>query len=202
MELAPIEEREESKSGKTKPTKPSPAPPKDSDTASPQTGPPREGQGKKGPGAAAKAAKIGGELESLEDTMKGPLDALIESEALVANPFDDPMAGPQLNPAAPRKFKLRRFLKNLFRRNKSKVVRVKAADPRQVKLVLISWGLAVAALLGVLTAFWALSPRGSTEIRQKAEEAVTAEDYGQAIRLYDEFLKHYPSEPDANESAC
>ena len=40
------------------------------------------------------------------------------------------MAGPQLNPAAAKKFKLRRFLKNLFRRNKSKVVRIKAADPQ------------------------------------------------------------------------
>ncbi len=43
------------------------------------------------------AAKIGGDLESLQDTMKGPLDALIESEALAAGGFGDPMAGPQLN---------------------------------------------------------------------------------------------------------
>ena len=129
--------------------------------------------------------------------MKGPLDALIESEALEANPFDDPVAGPQLNPAAPKKFKLRRFLKNLFRRNKSKVVRVKAADPRQVKLVLISWGVAVVALVGLLTAFWAFAPRTPAELRQKAEDAVMAEDYGQAIGVYDDFLKHYPNAPDA-----
>ena len=109
--------------------------------------------------------------------MKGPLDALIESEVLAAGPFDDPAAGLQLNPAVPKKFKLRRFLKNLFRRSKSKIVRVKAADPRQVKLVLVTWGVAVVALIGLLTAFWAFSPGSSTEILQKAEEAVRAEDY-------------------------
>ena len=86
-----------------------------------------KGHDKKSP---ATAAKIGHELDPLRDTMKGPLDALIESEALQASPFDDPTTGPQLNRAAPKKFKLRRFLKGLFRRDKSKVVRIKAADPQ------------------------------------------------------------------------
>ena len=102
------------KKGKANRRRPRPAQP-ESDAAGRtrlgQAPAPAEGQDKKVP-----RAKIGGELESLEDTMKGPLDALIESEALAAGGFDDPMAGPQLNPAAPKKFKLRRFLKNLFRR--------------------------------------------------------------------------------------
>ena len=206
LELAPLEEEGKSKPAKTKPVRPIASPP-DSAATSPRTGSPGEIQGKKSPAAAkavnqgkkSPAAKIGGELETLESTMKGPLDALIESEALAATGFDDPMGGPQLNPAAPRKFRLRRFLKNLFRRNKSKVVRVKAADPRQVKLVLISWGIAVAILIGALAAFWAFSPPTTTEFLQKAEEAVRADDYSQAIGVYDRFLKHYPRVPEADE---
>ncbi len=131
--------------------------------------------------------------------MKGPLDALIESEALAANPFDDSLEGPQLNPAAPKKFKLRRFLKKLFKRNKSTVVRVKAADPRQVKIVLISWSVGVVGLIGLLTAFWAFSPGSGPELLQKANEAVMAEDYGRAIAVYDDFLKHYPNVANSNE---
>ena len=78
-------------------------------------------------------------------------------------------------------------------------MRVKAADPRQVKLVLISWGVAIVLLIGLLTAFWAFSPAGSAELRQKADEAAMAEDYSQAIAVYDEFLKHYPKAPNAND---
>ena len=157
LELASLEEERGNKSATTKPARPGSAAAKGLRCGkSSRQARAAESQDKKSPAAVASrepgqeapAAKIGGELESLEDTMKGPLDALIESEALAAGPFDDPTAGPQLNPAAPKKFKLRRFLKNLFRRNKSKVVRIKAADPRQVKLVLISWGVAVAALIG------------------------------------------------------
>ncbi|MGA2255115.1 MAG: hypothetical protein ABSG53_10675, partial [Thermoguttaceae bacterium] len=159
-------------------------------------GPPADRKDKKTPAAA----KIGGELESLEDTMKGPLDALSEREALEANPFDDAgAAGLSLSPATPKKFKFRRFLKKLFRRNKSKIVRVKAADPRHVKLVLISWGVAIVFLIGLLTALYALSPRSSSELLQKAEEAMAVEDYNQAIGVYDEFLKHYSKASNASD---
>ena len=199
-------EEEERKARKAPLPKPSPAQ-TESITASPRAASPAESQGKKIPSAGTKAegqdtknpaaAKIGGELESLEHTMKGPLDALIESEALGANPFDDPAAGLQLNPAVPKKFKLRRFLKNLFRRNKSKVVRVTAADPRQVKLVLFSWGVGIVLVIGLLAIFKALSPAGSAELRQKADDAAQKEDYQQAIASYDEYLKHYANLPDA-----
>lgn len=193
LDLAPLAEEVASKAGKTNPAKASSAP-QDSRATSSQTSSPAEIQGKK----SSATAKISGELESLEDTMKGPLDALIESEALQSTGFDDPTAEMQLNPAVPKKFKLRRFLKNLFRRNKNKsnIVRIKAADPRQVKLVLMSWGVAVFALFAVLTAFWAFSSPGSAELRQEAEEAVMAEDYRKAIGVYDKFLKHYPGTND------
>ena len=87
----------------------------------------------------SKAPTIGGDLDSLDSSMKGPLDSLIETEALEASPFDDPMGG-SLGPAAPKKFKLRRWIRNLFRRNKSKVVTIKATDPRKVKIVLFRLG--------------------------------------------------------------
>ena len=109
LELAPLEEPE-----KNEPTKPVPAKPgsRPKDPAvPPRVSSPAQRQNKNGPAAA----KIGGELESLESTMKGPLDALIESEALGAATFDDPLTGPQLEPAAPKKFKLRRFLKKFFK---------------------------------------------------------------------------------------
>jgi outer membrane protein assembly factor BamB len=151
-----------------------------------------------GKAASPAAAKIGGELDSLHDTMKGPLDSLIESEGLGGG-FDDPLGGPSLHPSAPKKFKLRRFLKNLFRRNKSKVVKVKATDPRHVKMVLFSWGVGVAIVIGLLTAFWFISPPGSTELLQKADEAATAKDYDQAIRSYDDYLRIYPKSPNIND---
>ena len=149
------------------------------------------------PVGAAKPAAIGDELESLESTMKGPLDSLIESEAI---PLDDPLAGPGV---APRKFNLLRFLRDLLRpwvffrrwrrcpRVKSDVVKIKATDPRQVKIVLVSWGVAVALFLGGLTLFWALSPPNAADILHQAEAAADKEDYAAAIQQYDSFLKHY-----------
>ena len=129
--------------------------------------------------------------------MKGPLDSLIESEVLAAGGLDDPMGGPELNPPVSKKFKLRRFLRNLFRRKKSNTVRVKAADPKQVKIILISWGVAVFILLGLLTAFWFFGT--SSEYLQKAEKAVAAKDYERAIEAFDNFLSRYPNDSNANE---
>jgi len=142
-------------------------------------------------------AKIGAELEPLEEATKGPLDALSEREALEADPFD--AATPQLMSFTAKKFTFRRFLRNLFRRNKSKVVRVKAANPRHVKLVLISWVAAVVFLVGLLAVLYAISPQSLPELLQKAEDAMTAEDYRQAIGAYDEILKHYPKSPNADD---
>jgi outer membrane protein assembly factor BamB len=152
----------------------------------------------KGPGAKS-PGKIGGELDSISDTMKGPLDSLIESEGLDGG-FDDSMGSAHLGPSVSRKFNLRRFVKNIFRRSRSKVVTIKTEDPRQVKIVLFSWGVAVALLAGVLTTFWMLSPRPASEILQKADDAATAKDYPLAVKNYDEFLKLYPKAADANDA--
>ena len=102
--------------------------------------------------------------------MKGPLDALIESETLAAAGFDDPTARLHLYPAAAKKFKLRRFLKNLFQQQRVAGCADQGRGPEKVKLVLISWGVAVVAVIGALTAFWVFSPGTATELLQKAEE--------------------------------
>jgi len=151
------------------------------------------------PGESPKPADVGHELDSLETTMKGPLDALIESEVLAANPLDDPSAAVDLGAARPKKFKLRRFLKNLFRRDKSKVVKIKAIDPRQVKLVLFSWGVAIFAILAVLVLLRLFSKPDPAEILRKADAAATKEDYGQAIAFYDEYLTNYPKTDGSDE---
>ncbi len=78
-------------------------------------------------------------------------------------------------------------------------MRIKPTDPRQVKLVLISWSVAVAALIGLLTALWFLAPRPAREVLQQAENAVLAEDYSHAVDFYDEFLKHYAAAPNADD---
>ena len=189
FELAPLEE-EPKKNSARKPDAISPAITAPAKASGPQEAP-ANNQGKK----AAVEPKIGG-LEPLASTMKGPLDALIESEALQSAPFDDPLTAGQLAPAGPKKFKLRRFLKNLFRRKKkSKTVTVKAADPRQVKLVLFSWGLGVSLLLVALVLFYIFSPPAPTELRAKAEDAMAAEDFPRAVQLYNEFLNRYPNAP-------
>ncbi len=140
------------------------------------------------PASAAPPSTVGGVLEPLEKTMKGPLDSLIESEARESSPFDASMASPSLMVSGANKFTFRRFIRRLFRRDKSKVVTVKAADPRQVKLVLFSWGVAIFALLAGLVIFRFMSGRDAVDIRRDAEVAMDKRDYAGAIKCFDEFL--------------
>ena len=130
--------------------------------------------------------------------MKGPLDSLIEGEVDRSSPFQDTTGGPSLIPAAPKKFKLRHVLRKLFRRNKSRTVKVKAADPRQVKLILYSWGVAVFVILAGLAIFRYFSP-DAAEILRKAEAAVDRGDNTEAINQYDKFLNTYPKVGEADE---
>ncbi len=164
--------------------------------ATPSAGAPAQ-QGPKTSGASTPAA-VGGPLEPLEKTMRGPLDSLIESEARDSSPFEDSMDGPTLNPTGPKKFKLRHLMRRFFRRHKSKTVTVKAADPRQVKLLLFTWGLAIFIILGALAIFRYLSP-DSTEILRTAEVAADRGDYAEAINQYDKFLKANPKTTEADE---
>ena len=138
--------------------------------------------------AAANQAGVGENLESL-DKKVGPLDSLVESESRETNQFDDPMSGPALSAPVSRKFSFRRVVRNMFRRNRSKTVQVKAADPRQVKLMLFSWGVAILVIAAGLTAFRFMSAREAVEILRDADSAVAKEDYARAIGFYDEFLK-------------
>jgi outer membrane protein assembly factor BamB len=155
---------------------------------------------------AATAAKpagagVGEKLQPMEAKVE-PLDSLIESEAADSGQFDDPMSGPSLTSPVSKKFSLRRVIRNIFRRNKSKTVQVKAADPRQVKIMLFSWGVAVFAILAVLAAFWYFSPATAADIRRKAEDALSKGDFTHAIADYDEFLKSYGKTADADEIRC
>jgi hypothetical protein len=155
------------------------------------------------PGSKAAAwsapASAGANLEPLDKTMQGPLDSLVDSVARQAHPFEDPMDGPSLKPASAKKFKLRHLLRKLFRRDKSRTVKVKAADPRQVKLVLFSWGVAVLVILAALTLFRFLSPPDTVETLGKAEAAVEHGEYAEAIKQYDVFLKSYSKTQEADE---
>lgn len=144
-------------------------------------------------------ANVSGKLDPLQKTMKRPLDSLIASEAASPGPFHDSTEGPFLGPAgAPKKLTLRRLLRQLVRGGNSKTVRVKAADPRQVKLLLYSWGAAVLVILAALAIFRYLSP-DAAEILHKAEAAVDRGDYTEAINQYDAFLKAYRNTNEADE---
>ena len=187
--------------GAKKPAKPA-APPLPGPTAKKTSGGPAEPAAarpnRSKADTATKPEGVGEKLEPLDKKL-GPLDSLVESEARESSQFDDPMSGPALSAPVSKKFSFRRVIRNIFRRNRSKTVQVKAADPRQVKLVLFSWGVAVFAILAVLTAFWYFSAADPLEIRRKADDAVSKGDYGHAISYYDEFLKNYGNTRDADE---
>ncbi len=139
---------------------------------------------------------IAGQLGSSADAMIGPLDALIDSESTSSDPFGDPMAatgGPDLGTPTPKKFKLSRWIKSVFRRAKSKTVRVEAADPKQVRIVLITWGGAVLALAAVLAAFYALSPKSPDDLLHDAQDAMAKRNYAAAVETFDHLLKNYPT---------
>ena len=56
----------------------------------------------------------------------------------------------------------------------------------------------MAVVLGLLSAFGSSRREVREEIRQKGDDAMTAEDYTKAIGFYTEFLNHYAATPDAN----
>jgi outer membrane protein assembly factor BamB len=198
LDLAPEPEPAHGAKKQSKPAAPgaaSPAPKKpDASPAAPSAAQSKGGKDT----ATVKPESLTENLDSLDKKI-GPLDSLIESEAADSSQFDDPMSGPALNAPVSKKFSLRRVIRNLFRRNKSKTVQVKAADPRHVKIVLFSWGVAVFGIIAALAAFWYFSPTDSIEIRRKAEDAVSKGDFTHAIAYYDEFLKSYGTTHDAEE---
>ena len=151
--------------------------------------------GKPAPQAPAVRSLLDEELPPINGLGAQPLDALRTSGAM-----EESTGGPLLGEAPPRRFKLRRFLKNLFRRNRSQVVRVEAADPRQVKMLLVSWGVAVALFVGAFGLLWYLSPPGPEDLLLKAEVASDTGQYPEAIATLDLYLAKYPQHKSVSEA--
>jgi outer membrane protein assembly factor BamB/tetratricopeptide (TPR) repeat protein len=142
------------------------------------------------------------ELPPLGAAGGGPLDPL-----LAAGPIDEAQ-GPGLGPARRRRWSLRRFAKGLRRffreprrsirnwfRRRSQFVQVKPADPRKVKLLLFSWGLAVALMATAFGVFWYLSPPSPGELVRRADVAYDDGQYAEAIECWSIFLNKYAYEP-------
>ena len=162
----------------------------------------------KGAGSGKPPAASGGgfglldELPPLGAAGGGPLDPL-----LAAGPIDEAQ-GPGLGPARRRRWSLRRLAKGLRRffreprrsirnwfRRRSQVVQVKPADPRKVKLLLFSWGLAVTLMTAAFGVFWYLSPPSPAELVRKADVAYDDGKYAEAIECWNTYLNKYAYEP-------
>jgi outer membrane protein assembly factor BamB len=140
--------------------------------------------------AAAPAAPFGG--------LK-PLDSLLSSELLPGEDgFSSLDGGGALSAPRPKKFSLRRFLRNLLRRKKSRTITVKAADPRQVKLLLISWSIAILTLATVFIAFFYFTSAKPQDLLQDAKVAFDMGKYPEAIDRYNRFLANFSYLPDAH----
>ncbi|MGA2032450.1 MAG: PQQ-binding-like beta-propeller repeat protein [Thermoguttaceae bacterium] len=123
-----------------------------------------------------------------------PLDPLAD-----ANLSDSATVGLPLGAKRSRKKGLRGTLrgmwKQFWRRSRSKVVYVKPADPRKVRLMLITWGVALTLVSGVLVGFLHFSPAGPDELLRRADLAYDAASYAVAIQQYDAYLANYPRHP-------
>jgi outer membrane protein assembly factor BamB/tetratricopeptide (TPR) repeat protein len=146
------------------------------------------------------------ELPPLGAAGGGPLDTLLAAGTI------DEAQGPGLGPARRRRWSLRRFAKGLRRffreprrsirnwfRRRSQVVQVKPADPRKVKLLLFSWGLAVALMATAFGVFWYLSPPSPGELVRRADVAYDDGKYAEAIECWNIYLNKYAYEPRAAE---
>ena len=93
--------------------------------------------------------------------------------------------------------RLRRGLERLFQRKE--VVEIKPVNPRQIKMAVITWGVAGVLILGGLAALWYSLPPTSEELWQSAQEAYFSADYGRAIRQCHLFLQRFPDEQRASQ---
>jgi outer membrane protein assembly factor BamB len=126
---------------------------------------------------------------------------------------------PGLAPARRRRWSLRRFRKSLrwffkslwrFCRHprrsiriwlsgRPQTVRVTPADPRKVKILLFSWGLAVTLTAAAFGLFWYLSPPSPDELYHRADVAYGDGHYAEAVKSWDLYLEKYFYEPRAAE---
>ena len=127
----------------------------------------------------------------------GSLDRLMGDPMLGGATADGLPLGPP--PAARMSWRrrLRRGLKRLFQRKE--VVEIKPVNPRQIKMAVITWGVAGALILGGLAALWYSLPPTSEELWQSAQEAYFSADYGRAIRQCHLFLQRFPDEQRASQ---
>ena len=132
------------------------------------------------------------ELKPLGAAAGGSLDRLMADPMLGGATADGLPLGPP--PAARMSWRrrLRRGLKRLFQRKE--VVEIKPVNPRQIKMAVITWGVALVLILGGLAALWYSLPPTSEELWQSAQEAYFSADYGQAIRQCNLFLQRFPDE--------
>ena len=126
----------------------------------------------------------------------GPLDALMASEGM-----DEPVAGSLMTTPPPRKRSLRRFLRNLkklFRRKRSKTVVIEAADPRQVKILLATWGGAILLLAVACGLFWYFTPPSPDELFRRADVAYDTGNYAEAADVFQRYVDQFPDRTNAS----
>ena len=142
-------------------------------------------RGKTVPPLAPLSSLLNEELPPLTGPSSVPLDTLMEADMPVLT-------------AKPGKPTLRRLLRNFLRRLRGKNIEVEAADPRQVKMVLGTWGGAVALLVVVFGVFWYLSPPGADEMLRKAGDAYESGNYAESVQGYQSYLREYSYHPRAS----
>ena len=125
------------------------------------------------------------ELPPLTPQGSAPLDALMAADIPTFS-------------AGPRKPTLRQLLRNVIRRMRGQSVEVEAADPRQVKMVLWTWGGAVTLLVLVFGVFWYLSPPAVDEMLRRAADSYEAGNYTESVQGYESYLHEYAYLPRAS----
>ena len=190
---ASMAERLLASQGKPKEAAPSPAKPSSDKPAKPLSDKPAK------PAASIPAGKPGAKpapgvslppLASLDSLLNEELPPLPGQGGV---PLDALMAADMPLPAAkPKRLTLRRLIAYWLRRMRGSSIELESPDPRQVKMVLWSWGGAVTLLVFVFGLFWALSPPGPSEMLRHASDAYEAGDYAKAVKDYDRYLEAYP----------
>ena len=160
----------------------------------PVAAPPAESKTATGSGKAAGLPTASAPLADLK-----PLDSLLSGELLPGEDgFDRLDGGSSLDAPRPKKFSFRRLFRNLLRRKKSRTVTVKAADPRQVKVLLMSWSAAILLLATIFAVCYYLTSANPQQLLQEARVAFDTGKYPVAIDRYQRFLASFSYLPEAH----
>ena len=162
--------------------------------ALPPAAPPSEPKTGTGSGKAALSAAA---LAPLGDPEA--VDSLLSGELLPGEDgFNSLDGGSSLDAPRRKKFSVRRFFRNLMRRSKSRTVTVKPADPRQVKLLLVSWSAAILVLATIFVAFYWFTRADPQQLLQEARVAFDTGKYPEAIDRYERFLVNFSYMPEVH----